>query len=348
MNFSEEIINDGGGAIAPVDGVGPVANMTEAFRQASWECGKIDCACDMTETRLAFLELTLGYELLNGEHCNALGYFGVLAPTGNSVQSEYLFQPVVGYGKHTGLMFGTSANVMLWADETEERQLNYYFHLNGMYLTSRNEDRLIDVINKPWSRFMRVYADRAQAEQANELAADFDPAAGFIYTPGVNIFCQEVKVKPGFQRTYTNSFVYTRYGFTGELGYSFFARPAECVSLACPWVEESAFASYVQPLGSAQAGATDSVQKINDIFDGRNSLSVDQYDQNIIRACDLDMQSAAHPGMLTHTFYGSVGYRWDDACRYPFFIGAGGSFEDSPNNAGASRWTAWAKGGLSW
>jgi hypothetical protein len=189
-----------------------------------------------------------------------------------------------------------------------------------------------------------MYANQEQAQEA----ADTDNI--FLHTPGVNIFCREMNVKPGFQRTYTNSFVYMRCGFEGELGYTFFCRPAECVSLACPWEEDAAFIAY-SPSFSVGVGATDNVQVINNIYEtggfNRNARPVSEYEDNVVRACDLNLQSASHPEVITHTFYGALGYRWDDRC-HPIFIGAGGSFEDCPDNSGASRWTLWAKGGMSW
>lgn len=63
-----------------------VANMTEAFRQKEWCCGKIDCRCDMTETRLANFDILIGYETVRNDEYYLESFFGITAPTGNRVK----------------------------------------------------------------------------------------------------------------------------------------------------------------------------------------------------------------------------------------------------------------------
>jgi len=83
-----------------------------------------------------------------------------------------------------------------------------------------------------------------------------------------------------------------------------------------------------------------------------NSINIQQnafedYDNNLIKEHDLDLNSAAQPAGLSYTFYGSLGYRCDER-EYPLLAHIGGSYEfANESNATLDRWTLWAKTGVS-
>jgi len=73
----------------------------------------------------------------------------------------------------------------------------------------------------------------------------------------------------------------------------------------------------------------------------------DAYDRGIISQNDLDLSSAAHPCVISHTVYGAAGYYWDNLC-FPIMIGLGGSYEFSGRmNTSLDRWLIWGKFGIS-
>ncbi|MGA9530781.1 MAG: hypothetical protein WBQ73_02720 [Candidatus Babeliales bacterium] len=378
LNFYETIINDGGGVSTETRvGTTPipfVANMKEAFAQDAWKCGKIggtctaleasscytdccdsicsddaccsscdnDCTVDftietdcdgnvvLTKTRPADIDLLVGYTWVDKEDYKIDLYGGVLIPTGTRPTAAQIFEPIVGHNKHWGISFGGVSCVQLCNNEEKDSSLWWYTQFNCLYLVRDDQKRLIDLKNKPWSRYMQVYANAEQAQQA-ETDEDI-----YLHTPGVNVFCRDVRVSPGVQKTITSALMYTYCGYEGELGYSFFCRPSECVELCCPWVEGPAFKAF-----GGVPGQTDRVQQINDRFQLRNVDTLDDYNNNIIKATDLDLTSAAHPCMATHTFYGSIARRYDDWC-YPTSFGIGGGYEFGKNNTAMNRWTLWA------
>ena len=143
-----------------------------------------------------------------------------------------------------------------------------------------------------------------------------------------------------------SAFVFTGCHAEAEIGYNFFTRDAECVKLASCWKERPALKAINQG-----AGFTNSLQTINRWTISEEAgdiqpLPVASYDLNLIKECDLDLESAAHPGFITHTFYGSFLWRWDDI-KYPCLVGIGGSYEYCDDNIGLSRWLGWAKFGFS-
>ena len=193
---------------------------------------------------------------------------------------------------------------------------------------------------------------RSGSPSGAALFAD-DPLKGSnLATPGINIFTQRVDVTPGFSSNFNTALVYRSKGFDGEVGYNCFAGRSECVKLACAWKEGPALK---HALGNGQTNPIRDItgnkfleHEVRDPADAvLIPVSVDNFEQSIIKEEDLDLQSAATPCMLTHTVYGALGYRWDDR-EYPIFLTYGGSYNFSRNNnAVPQRWTIWGKFGFS-
>jgi hypothetical protein len=191
---------------------------------------------------------------------------------------------------------------------------------------------------------MLVYNSQEQAQQAADLCSQTPNVTAtnqgiILGTPGVNVFCLDLKVKPRFTHMFNSAFVYRNPCLEAEIGYDYFGRDSECIQLGCDFKEQYAFKSL---LG---CGDTNSVQTIGDQFP-LEDLPVAQYENNIIRATDLDLESAAHPNMVVHTIYGSLAYRWDDR-ECPVFAAFGGSYEWGPDNTTMNRWLLWGKVGMS-
>jgi hypothetical protein len=329
------------------NGVAPLnanvnANMVEAFKGlkgyfnpsigdgtvtgSAWKYGKINGP--RKKTGVADIELKLGYDYLCEEMCHAESYIGGLIPTGNRAEAHYVFEPIVGHGKHGGLIWGASWGWEVW--NSCDRYLHFEMATNGKYLFKNTQHRSFDVKGKPWSRYMLVYNNASDA--ANQAVQD-----------GINVFTRKVEVRPRFQKDLNSAFVYTSCGFQAELGYNFWAKDAEKIKLDRPWEGTQAFAAIDDAGGSAGANLINRAITIKETFEDCNVA----YGANLaIRAQDLDLQSASSPSALTHTFYGSLGYRWDDWC-YPTFVGLGGSYELADDYGAISRWTIWGKFGVS-
>ena len=342
MNLKEVILE---GADAEINEDADVestvqANMTEALQQQEWQFGKIDSK-SRSETKLADIEVKLGYEWLQQDPYHLESYVGVLIPTGTIYDGKFLFDAVVGNGRHAAVMFGSAGGFRIWSREEEDRSLRIEYATHSEYLFQKTQTRSFDLKGKPWSRYMEVYRDKEQAQEAAALAGK---QGQNLATPGINVFTQKVDVRPGFQLNVNTAFVYTSNAFQGEVGYNFFARRAECIKLNTPWQEGPALKHLIG------AGNTN---PIRDITGNRRleatdiAISLANYDNNIIKEDDLDLVSASHPCHLSHTIYGALGYRWDER-EYPLLVNGGASYEFSTsNNAVLQRWTLWGKFGFS-
>jgi hypothetical protein len=354
MNLEETILstdNDNTPDATKMTGVGdgPVGNMIDAFRQKGFLFGKIDdCADAMKKTRVADMELKFGYEWLIHEPCHLESYIGLIIPTGNKPKGEYMFEAVVGSGKHVGISFGSNIGVQIWADEDKERCLRVEHASHSQYLFKKDQVRSFDLKNRPWSRYLSMYASLEEATAAAATTPTLPTGNQFSFTPGINIMTREVQVTPGFSHNMNSAIIYQSKGLAVEGGYNFFARRAEHIEFDCSFPETAALKDIVTGRGTTNplrdiSGTSQIEQLVIITVDGNVPVPLANYSQSIITADDIDLASASTPCNLAHTIYGSLGYNWDER-EYPMGMHFGGSYTFSnSNNSVVDRWTLWGK-----
>ena len=343
LNFDEKIINDGGGVLNVI-GLTTVANMTEAFQQDDWAFGKIKMR-SQTKTGVADIEFKVGYEWIQEEPFHLESYLGILIPTGNKPSGQYLFEPIVGHGRHWGIMLGNSLGIEIWSDEANDRSFRMEYAAHTQYLFRNTQCRSVDLQCKPWSRYASVYRNLDEAVAASTFSGDTRRTN--YATPGINVLTMPLKVRPGFSHNATTAAQFKSAGWRGELGYNLYCRQSECVKLACPWVESAALKHV---LGNGQTNPVRDITgnaRLENISGAANRIALADYKYNMIKESDLDLVSASSPSIITHTIYLAGGYTFEDY-DYPTFITAGGSYEfNKANNAGVERWVVWGKLGCS-
>ncbi len=348
LRFQENIIRDGGGASPSRDSGTAVANMTEAFQQEEWAFGKISMF-SQSKTGVADMEWKLGYEWIQEEPFHLESYLGMLIPTGNKPDGQFLFEPIVGHGRHWGIMLGNSLGIEIWSDEAKDRSFRMEYAGHTQYLFRNTQCRSIDLVCKPWSRYIEVYRSEDEATSASTFTA---PRSADFATPGINVLTVPLKVRPGFSHNMTTAAQFRSSNWRIEGGYNLYCRQSECVKLACPWQEGPAVKYFsgsgvTNPVRDITGNARLENITVNAQPGTGNRLSLGDYKYNVIKEKDLDLVSATSPTVITHTIYLAGGYTFEDY-DYPTFLNAGGSYEfNKSNNAGVERWTIWAKAGLS-
>ena len=342
ITICEDITDDGGGAATDVLPQA-VGSLTEAMNQAAWDFGKINSGCTMKKAGLADIEFKVGHEWWH-DHCHYAGYAGVLIPTGNKAKGEYVFEPIVGHGKYFGFMMGFEADAIVWTSRCEKWDADFNFAANGLYLFKNTQVRSFDLKNKPWSRYIAMYASEADAQAAADLEDSDAVQAQYNATPGINILTRCVNVTPGFAFNATTNILLRRYcGFQAELGYNLFARQHECVTLAQPWQTGPAIKAL------SGNGETNPVANIsgNFLLSSIEPVTLANYETSLIQASDLDLNSAAHPNILVNLFYATLGYRWNkEHCPMDLNIGVAYEFAER-TFAVMNRLSGWIKYGLS-
>ncbi|HRN78570.1 MAG TPA: hypothetical protein PLU71_04975 [Candidatus Dependentiae bacterium] len=333
-------------------------NMTQALNQSDWCFGKICCG-SLSKTRLAFIQAMLGLEWASNEHCFATSFLGITIPTGNKPEGKYIFEPIVGTAGHWGLYSYTTMGIEFHRFSSNNYVATIDTDIMMQYLFSRTEKRSMDLKYKPWSRYMELYKNKDQAIQANDLqATSID--AWFLATPGINILTQDVKVKPGYSVSLNVALTLNRdpnfadRGFTGEIGYNFYAREAECVELECcslggAAIKDHSGRGFVNPVRTMTNDLLSNEASVaNQVFHGENTTTdvIDNYDTRALTIDDLDLNSAAHPCVLSNTVYAALGYDWADI-KCPVTAGVGGSYEFAGRmNTSLDRWLIWGKLGI--
>lgn len=342
VRVQEVITNDGGGVIIPNPAnTQPLfGTMKDALHQDAWLYGKIDNHAHH-KTGFGDIETKLGFIVAQTESIVFDLSLGFIIPTSNKQKNHFMFEPQLGNGQHVGLLGGGTFSVILCEDDAAHWSFSYEAAVNAQYLFENTQKRSFDLINKPWSRYLEMYASKAQADLADIAAG---PANGLISTPGINILTQDMKVEPGFNVTWNNAFVLNCSSWEFEAGYNLHARESESVKLKNQWVESAAIKAAN---GDGRINPSRDITANKSLHVIGNIKSPMFYDQFKIKATDLDLNSAAHPSVVSHTVYGAAGYRWT-TCKWPFGVTYGGSYEfPSDGNKSLSRWTMWLKADIS-
>jgi hypothetical protein len=321
--------------------VTPPTSVAQAFAQSAWAYGRIDGA--QSVTRLADIELKLGYQFICEDNVMSNAFIGIVIPTGNKAQSLFLAEPIVGNGFHFGLMFGSTSEIQL--DMGTETRWSMRSDANFRYLFQNTQVRSFDTeSNGQWSRYMMVWPNYATEQSDGELGTQLRN-----YTPGINLFTQEMYVTPGAQARMNQAIVVETGSFKGEFGWNMLVRQSEKVSLVNAWVDNSvAFVDASNNLSSlynqTRTIYNDSYQstpEANSIPNGSENF----YNAASISASDLDLSSAASPAIFTNTPYMALGYAFNEEKSSVFSIGI--SYEVAATNGYINDWTLWGKFGFS-
>jgi len=361
MGFKECIETNHTFEVEPITGTNladPKKSMNAALNQSGWCFGKIDCG-KRDQTELAFIQLRIGHVTIETEHCSYEPFFGITIPTGNAPKAQYVFDPIAGNGDHFGLLWGSSLHARMYEWKKCDMRLSIASDVVAQYLFKKTQKRSFDLHYKPWSRYIELYANKAQATQASGLRNDNPKFPSiFLATPGINTMTQDVSVKPGFNFTSNMALCLEtpapHNGFNLELGYNFYAREAECLSLNKECTLDSAIkdhfgSGFTNPIRNMTSELLSNEASVTNAFEhALNTTQVlDLFDNRKLSFNDFDLQSAAHPCVISHTIYGAFNYNFRNWC-WPMMIGFGGSYEfTGEDNAALERWLLWGKLGVS-
>ena len=185
----------------------------------------------LTKTRLAEIQVALGYDfLLNPDY-----HLGIEArisiPTGTIPKGEFLFEPMIGNGHHTELGAGLTTHWTFWTNQDHTQRLGFYLDANISHLFRAHQRRTFDLKGKPLSRYMLAVH---MSPPVDDLVAAIDnnnvvPASQFTYrfSPVANITTIPVDVTIAFQADVVFKLAYTYKNIQWDIGYNFWTRSCE-------------------------------------------------------------------------------------------------------------------------
>lgn len=317
-----------------------ITTITQAFAQDAWLYGKIDGA--QSVTRLADIEFKVGYQFICEDNVLTNGFLGLVIPTGNKATAEYMAEPIVGNGFHFGLMAGGTYEIQL--NSSERTRWSMRADSCYRYLFKNTQVRSFDTNNGNWSRYMYVW-DNYAAEQLSEVTPNAPTMRS--YTPGINVFTQEVNVTPQGQIRFNQALVLEAGAFKVEAGWNTFIRQDELVTLVNEWQDNTVV--YADASNNLYSLYNANRTIYNDAYQSSpvaattpDAASLARYEAAAVQASDLNLSgSAASWSLMTNTPYLVAGYGFGE--DHSSILSIGGSFEYSASNDYLSTWMLFGK-----
>lgn len=232
-NFSAYIQGNspigGAGTITQTNsGTGPVpAANTITFQPLNYARMRCDAS---KETGFADLRAELGWNFWRHEDYHLGVNIQAAAPTGNKCCSKYVFDAVVGNGKHWELGGGATGHYVFYRSEDGEKHFGFYGDLNVTHIFKRSGLHTYDLKGKPNSKYML-----AAQFGANDLAVRGTSTTGTLatrqfaqnYAPVANLTTVNVGVSSAAQIDLVTKFNYTYKKWSFDLGYNFYYRSCQ-------------------------------------------------------------------------------------------------------------------------
>jgi hypothetical protein len=214
--------------------------------------------------------------------------------------------------------------------------------MSSKYLFSNHQWRSFDLVDKEWSRYLEVYENVGQATAAEDAFGI--PFAVDSGTSGINVFTRRLRVSPRFATNINTALNYSYRAVDFEFGYNLFTRQAEKVEFPRDCCVDFPLSIAVKNINGT--GGTNIARTIKNDFGGSVTTLAD-YALNVIQIADLNLDSAAHPAVITNTIYGGVDYN-TECWTVPMFFGVAGMYEFCSMNSSIDRWTVLGKFGITY
>ncbi|MBY0110217.1 MAG: hypothetical protein K2X90_03845 [Candidatus Babeliaceae bacterium] len=344
MNLCENVTQSGGGASDTIglDNAPHVGTMQAAFAQENWLYGKVDNSKDLSKWGVADVELRVGYNSYHSDCCDLNAYAGVIIPSGTKIDqcnAAYLFNTVIGNNHHVGILYGTHFGFELYGKGNH--MLRMELDMSSKYLFSNHQWRSFDLVDKEWSRYLEVYTN---VDEATAASLDASPLSINAGTSGINVFTRRLRVSPRFMTNINMGLNYSYCDWDFEIGYNLYTRQAEKVEFPRDCCVDFPLTVAVKDINGT--GGTNIARTIKNDFGGSATVLA-QYAQNVIQLPELNLDSAAHPALLTNTIYGGVDYNVE-CMSFPMFFGVAGMYEFSSMNSSFDRWNVLGKFGITY
>jgi hypothetical protein len=318
------------------------------------------CPCSKRKAGLSDIQADLGWNYL-GETYHIGLFVRAVAPTGTRPNGEFLFEPIIGNGKHWELGGGITSHTIMWESDDAARTLGLYIDANLTHMFKSKQKRVFDI--KKYGQLSRYM-----------LVAHYDDAdltIPAILTPAANLTLQNVKVSVGIHADVVAMLTYTSYNTTWDIGYNFWGRSCEKICLNPCSCSPCTLGLDINDETWSRGNNTSTIHAADGLLVS---------DPAPLSTADLDINGARTKG-LSHKIFTHISYSWLDHGDWIPFLGLGleGEFgsnstlkcckqtSDTTNNtascfkscnnccktkccciaASLSQWGIWVKGGIS-
>jgi hypothetical protein len=190
-----------------------------------WEFGRFSF-CPRSKTGLADIDVMMGWNFIQNDYVH-LGFFGVtVIPTGNRPKARYIFEPLIGDGKHWKLGGGASAHLSFFPNIDETYfNMGIYMYGKALQVFETDQIRSFDFIgneHEPTHLLTRYM-----------LLKEFNSAKEYNGTMinAINFATRNCEVKVGLIADVSVKAFIAVNGWEFDLGYNFYYREGEKISL---------------------------------------------------------------------------------------------------------------------
>lgn len=299
-------------------------DILEALSNPAYLFGKFDG--EKERKSFAEIDFKFGTNLLNRDYFQIGMYSMFVVPLQGAARQDFVFDPFIGNNGHFGYGTGVTFKLPLICD-AECQLFSFFAYFENIYFFRNRQKRTLDLIQKPWSRYLLLNSKE-----------------GGINIPAVNILTRHFRTRPYNMLDLFTGFDWEFNNLQVEIGYGLWARGREHLVLddcfpANFGIAGVGFLSSATAIPATASKSTINEQANNDLdFFGRPIFVP-------IRVEDLDFDSGAARGALSHRAHFSVGYIF--AGELEGLVAVGGFVELSQYNTAITNWGAWAKVGIS-
>ncbi len=301
-----------------------------------------------TKSGVADLKFVFGYNAICTQDKHLGINFRITAPVGTRPKGEFVFEPIVGNGRHWAVGAGLECHTELWHHACADRSINVWIDSTIYHLCKAKHTRTFDIQeNGIGSRYL--------------LFKQFDAAGNFTNTfvPGPNVTTLPAHVKIKVMGEFVLLLNFKWAPVTFDIGYNLWGRSKEHIKISGNIPTNTYGLLGGTPIDNflangtldpnMPANRTNSAIRIN----GENSSPFGDGGPGgtpamplFITTAHLDATSAQAPSAISNTFFAHLGYIFE-SCRGAPFIGLGGLVEFSDhNNHALNQWGIWVKGGF--
>jgi hypothetical protein len=277
------------------------------------------CSTGFSEIRLRF---GTHFNCTNDLHIAMGSFFSI--PLVDKPVPTHMFTANRGYNGHLG--WGQSLSFQFPLNSRcANYQIQFFANGENLFFIKSKEMRLLDLLNKPFSRFMLFNKNNGET---NILAT--------------KVLTQEVEVQPYNYADIIAGFKIRQNSFVAEINYGLWVHPSERLTLVNEFKREHGIAapsgSALTPGGIAPTASASTIKTQESVdLDSDSNTEFDPIKEN-----EIDLESGAARSALTHKAEFSIGLiRNGKCCNVTFGLGA---FAEIPHNNSALKNAGfWAK-----
>lgn len=244
-------------------------NFTFGDMKEPWHYGRFDF-CSRDKTGLADIDAIMGYNFLHNDYAHFGAFVMTVIPTGNRPKAKYIFEPIVGNGKHWELGGGFTTHISL-GDYCEKTNLNLGVYIEGniTHVFSTHQTRSFDFTqNGLLSRYMLlkefdpvcsngIFQGTYMYNFCQQFIPVSAPAVPNVPTSNpprrnhglmnaINFATRNCEVHVGLKADVSAKVCVTKGGWTLDAGYNFWYRSEEriCIKTDCPCYLDSRFLGF--------------------------------------------------------------------------------------------------------